>query len=215
MQRPAANAALGEATMRPSSAHKRSLWFAVLLLMSIGSTAGGQTPSAPPPTSRYSVAKIVVGMKEPEVLSLLEGSYDIHELKSHPANGKLLWATDKKHPKGPTLTIYLDNGQVWWVKKQWFDEAQPSSAAAVLQAQYDIIQDLLAENENLSCSPSAVLEASKSGLQSFQAEIRCGDVQIETIRDTEKGKEVAVQVNEVLLPADQRRRPNCRDTDCP
>lgn len=194
--------------MRSSPAHKRSLWCAVLLLMSIGSTTVGQTPSTPPPTPRYSIAKIVVGMKEPDVFSMLEGSYDIHELKSHPPNGRLLWATDKKHPKGPTLTIYLENGQVWWVEKQWFDEVQPSSAAAVLQAQYEIIQDLLAENENVSCSPGAVLETSKSGLQSFQTEIRCGDVQIETIRDTEKGKEVSVQVNEVLLPADRRRRPN-------
>ena len=73
-----------------------------------------------------------------------------------------------------------------------------------MKAQYEVLQELQAEN-NLSCVVVAARETNDSGFQSFQIEIRCGDVMIETIRDTEKGKGIAVQVNEVLRPARQSR----------
>ena len=52
---------------------------------------------------------------------------------------------------------------------------------------------------------TGIFEPVEGAKRRFQTEIRCGDVMIETIRDTEKGKDIAVQVNEVLIPARQSR----------
>ena len=159
------------------------------VVLAVGTVAASEPPSQP--TARFSIAKITLGMNESEVLSALARVYNIREIKGQPPDGRLLWGTDRRHPKTPTLYIYLHEGRVSWVKKEWFDEIQPSNAAEVLKAQYEVLQELQAEN-NLSCVVVAARETNDLGFQSFQIEIRCGDVMIETIRDTEKGKDIAV-----------------------
>jgi hypothetical protein len=140
-------------------------------------------------------SRLTFGMKESDVLEVLGKAYNLRKL------GNTWWATEKGQTNRPALTLSFQQGDLAWAQKQWFDEHQPRSGVEVLSAVSEIMSDFAAQQHS-ACTIGVVSQDSKSvSVHTRETELRCGDLQLETILTTDSGRDAQVEVNEVLAPA--------------
>jgi len=145
--------------------------------------------------------RLTIGMKESDVLKEVGKTYNLRKITDN-VNDTLWWATEKGQTNRPALTLSFQQGGLAWAKKEWFDEYQPRSSAEVLRAVNEIMSDFVSQ-QHAACTPGVALQRSEGdSSDSRETELRCGDLQLETILlTTESKRDARVEVNEVLVTA--------------
>jgi len=144
--------------------------------------------------------RLTFGMKESDVLEAVGKTYNLRRMRDN-VDGTLWWATEKGQTDRPSLFLGFQQGSLAWAQKKWFDEHQPRSGVEVLRAVNEIMSDF-AVQQHAACTIGVTSHGSKSASSNTrETELRCGDLQLETILTTESGRDPYVEVNEVLVAA--------------
>jgi len=150
--------------------------------------------------------RLTIGMKESEVLKEVGKTYNLRRMRDR-VDGTLWWATEKGQTDRPSLFLGFQQGSLAWAQKKWFDERQPGSGAEVLRAVNEIMSDFVSQ-QHAACTPGVASQRSENeSSKSRETELRCGDLQLETILlTTESRRDAQVEVNEVLVAAPNAHR---------
>jgi len=139
-------------------------------------------------------------MKESSVLEVVGETYNLRKIRDNADN--TLWWAHREGTDGSACTILgFQRGDLAWAQKKWFDERQPRSGVEVLSAVSEIKSDFAAQ-QHATCTIGVASQGSKSANSNTrETELRCGDLQLETILTNDSGRDAKVEVNEVLLAA--------------